>query len=101
MLGSVFRLLDDEAVAAGAARALNDPALLERIDAARALHDESLGEYVGGAVRRFSALASDADWTSLKGALERTPDPAAAALSIMLQWAARRDIAAADGLSTG
>jgi hypothetical protein len=96
MLTAVFRLLDDEAVAAGAAQALDDPALMQRIDAARALHEESRGEYVAGAVRRFAALAADADWTSLKGGLERAPDPTAAALSVMLDWSVRRDLGATD-----
>jgi len=92
MLMAVLQMLDEEAVAAEAARGLGDVALLDQIDAARALHDESLGEYVAGAVRRFAALAADADWTSLKGALERAPDPAAAALAAMLSWSVRRDL---------
>jgi len=101
MTVSVFARLDNEGAAAAAAAAAADADLLAQVDAARALHEESRGEYVSNAVRRFSALASDADFTTLKGTLERAEDPELSALKTMLVWAARRDLAAAEAAPGG
>lgn len=94
---SIFARLDDEAAAAAAALDVADGALLERIEAARALHEESLGEYVTGAVRRFARLAGDEEYVTFRTRLERAADPERAAVSAILAWSVRRDLAGAEG----
>ncbi len=75
-LGELMNRLEDEADAGAALEALQDLVLLAQVQAAGAEHDESPGEYVANASRRFAALASDEDWLGIMNAMERTNDPA-------------------------
>lgn len=86
LLGAIMNELQDETVAATALMQLGDLALVAEVDAARAHHDETIGEYVSGAARRFANKASDEDWLALMTALERSENPATTYLTSMLKW---------------
>lgn len=98
-LGALLARLENETDAARALAALGDAALSTQVETYGAQFDETPGEYVANAVRRFAATASDDDWLALMGAVERTKDPAQAALDKMLRWAFTKD--ASDGAQTG
>lgn len=91
LLGTLFKELESEAAAAEALLSLGDLALLAGVDQARAPHEETLGEYVSGATRRFSRLATDEEWLRLMTAMERSDRPDAACLATMLRWSIARD----------
>lgn len=95
-MAHLFARLDDEETAASMALAVADADLLARVEAARALHDESLGAYVAGAVRRFASLASDEDYVTLKTRLEGAVYGERALVAVVLGWSALRDLAAAE-----
>lgn len=86
LLGSIFQQLRDQTVAADALLSLGDIVLLAEVDAARIVHDESVGEYVSGAAQRFARHASDEDWLRLMTALETSEQPAATCLTSMVRW---------------
>jgi hypothetical protein len=92
-LGQLMNRLEHEADAGAALEALQDLVLLAEVQAAGVEHGESPGEYVANASRRFAALASDEDWLGVMNAMERTQDPARAAIDRMLRWALKRDAA--------
>jgi hypothetical protein len=91
LLGAIMNELRDETVAASALMQLGDVVLVAEVDAARAPHDESIGEYVSGAAQRFARKASDEDWLALMTALERTDNPAVTCLTTMVKWSVARD----------
>jgi hypothetical protein len=90
-LGTLMAQFEDEQQAGTALEALDDLVLFARIDAAGAEHDETPGEYVANAARRFTALASDEDWLAIMNAIERSDDPGRAVLRRMLVWALDAD----------
>ena len=90
-LGEIMARLDDEAVAAEMLLSLGDLALIAAIETARVPFDESLGEYVSGAARRFTRSASDEDWLQLMTGIERSAQPAPSCLSTMLRWSLAQD----------
>ncbi len=94
-LGALLTHLSDETDAAAALDALGDVILLARIQAMGALHDETPGEYVANASRRYAAQAGDEDWLALMTAIERADDPARVVLGKMLRWALEKDAAPA------
>ena len=69
----------------------------------REAHDETPGEYVANASRRFASRASDEDWLALMNAMERAETPGRAAIAHMVQWAVTADEAerAASGAPHG
>lgn len=89
--GAMMSALENEGHAAQALAALGDVVLLAEVGAMGELHDETPGEYVVGASRRFAAMAGDEDWLALMNALERADDPARAALEKMVRWSLARD----------
>ena len=91
LLGTMLSAMHDEDVAMATLMELGDIVLTAQVEAARAAHGESVGEYVTGAVRRFALLAQNDDWLGLMTALERTDDPAGACLTRMLSWSIARD----------
>jgi hypothetical protein len=95
-LGTLLSRLDDEADAASALEAMGDLVLFAEVARMSGQYGETAGEYVANAARRFAAQAGDEDWLGLMGALERSSDPARAALERMLRWALARDAAEAD-----
>lgn len=93
LLGTILKSLTNEEQAAAALLDLGDIVLIGEVETARLCHDESLGEYVSGATRRFSRLAGDEEWLQLTTELERSPTPAATCLRSILQWSVSRDAA--------
>lgn len=100
LLGEVLKSFKDEAIAAETLVSLGDIALLAQAGSAADRHGETLGEYCSVAAQRFAQAASDGDWLALMTALEKTEDPAAACLTVMLRWSLREDAAAAERKST-
>lgn len=94
-LGDLIARLGEENDAALALESLGDMMLFAEVQDVGAWHDETPGEYVAAAARRFAALASDEDWLSVMNALERADEPSKAVLDRMLRWAIARDRAEA------
>lgn len=92
-LGALLNQLSDEGDAASALEALGDVILLAEIQAMGERHEETPGEYVANASRRFAARADDEDWLALMTAIERADDPARVVLGRMLRWALAQDAA--------
>lgn len=90
-LGTLMDHLAIEDDAAGALEALGDIVLFAEVQAMGGRYEESPGEYVANAARRFAALGSDEDWLNLMTAMERSADPAKAALERMLRWSLKHD----------
>jgi hypothetical protein len=91
LLGALMTELKDETAAKVTLLSLGDIMLLNEVEAARLVHDESLGEYAAGAAQRFAHLASDEDWLKLMTALENSESPAATCLATMVRWSLLRD----------
>ena len=62
-----------------------DPALAARI-ARDSAADETPASFVRGAVASFGSDAADADWSHLISAARDAPDPAIAALGVIVRW---------------
>ena len=90
-LGMLMNRLESETDAAASLEALQDLALFVRVETMGAAFEETPGEYVANAARRYARLASDEDWLQLMGAMERAHDPGREALARMLGWALARD----------
>ena len=90
-LGALIASLEDENNAAAALDALNDLVLFAEVRAVGARFDEEPGEYLSSGVRRFASSASDEEWLQLMTLIERSSDPARAALQFMLRWALAQD----------
>jgi hypothetical protein len=91
LLGNILQNLRDEQNAQTALVSLGDLVLVAAVDQTRQMHDETLGEYVSGAAQRFARLASDEEWLQLMTAIEKSDNPAAACLRVMLGWSIERD----------
>lgn len=91
LLGQVIRNLSDEATAAETLLSLGDLALVARIETVRGAHNETAGAYAANAVARFADAAGDEDWLALMNRLERSDDPAAACLHMMIDWSLKQD----------
>ncbi len=91
MLSNVLAQLSDDSSAAIALVALGDLVLLAQVQAAGEEYDETPGEYVSGAARRFAAGASSEEWLALMTALEKADDPSHACLDKMVRWSLKRD----------
>ncbi|MFN3745349.1 MAG: hypothetical protein ACK4TL_11650 [Hyphomicrobiaceae bacterium] len=92
-LGLLMACLSFADDAAEALEALGDIVLFSKVEAMGERFAETPGEYVANAAQRFASLASDEDWLGLMAAMERSDDPARAALKQMLQWALKADTA--------
>jgi len=90
-LGTLMDHLAFEDDAATALEALGDIVLFANVQAMGERYEETPGEYVANAARRFASLGSDEDWLGLMAAMERSDDPARAALDRMLRWALKTD----------
>ena len=93
ILGTLLDALEDEGYAAGALDAIGDVVLLAQLHAMRELHDETPGEYVANASRRFATRATDKDWLALMNAMERADRPGRAAIAHMVRWGVAADAA--------
>lgn len=94
-LGTLMDHLAFEEDAVAALGALGDIVLFAEVRTMGERYDESPGEYVANAARRFAALGSDEDWLNLMTVMERSQDPARAALERILRWALKADAAQA------
>jgi len=90
-LGEIIRSFSEEAPANEALLACNDIALFARVGEAAGRHEETVGEYAAGAVRRFANLAVSEDWLGLMQGIERANDPGIACLNYMINWSLNRD----------
>lgn len=91
LLGTLMHRLQNEATSTEVLLSLGDLVLISEIDAARAPHDETTGEYMTNAVKRFAYMAGDEDWLRLMTALEQSDQPAAACLRTMLRWSINQE----------
>jgi hypothetical protein len=91
-LGDLIRGLDDDTHASELLTASGDVALIARLHDMASRFEESAGEYVGGAVRRFANLADHEDWLALMNTVERAGDPAVACLVHMVGWSLKKDV---------
>jgi hypothetical protein len=95
-LGTLMNHLAFEDDAAAALGTLGDIVLFAEVQAMGERYEESPGEYVANAAHRFAAVAGDEDWLNLMTIMERSDDPARAALERMLRWSLKRDAAEAE-----
>ena len=86
-LGDLITRLDSDDEAALALDGIGDVVLYTEVAAMGAHFDETPGEYVANAARRFAALASNEDWLALMSAIEASEDPASTAIGRMIRWA--------------
>lgn len=96
LLGTLMDRLASEDDAAAALETLGDIVLFAEVQAMGERYDEGPGEYVANAAHRFAAVAGDEDWLNLMTVMERSDDPARAALERMLRWSLKRDAAEAE-----
>jgi len=92
-LGQLMDHLEFENNAYAALEALGDIVLFTQVRSMGERYGESPGEYVANAAHRFAAVAGDEDWLNLMTVMERSDDPARAALERMLRWSLKRDAA--------
>jgi len=95
-LGTLMDHLEFEDDAFAALEALGDIVLFTQVQGMSERYDESPGAYVANAAHRFAAVAGDEDWLNLMTVMERSDDPARAALERMLRWSLKRDAAEAE-----
>jgi hypothetical protein len=95
-LGNLLARLQDDDNASTALETLGDIVLYTQVTLAGECFGESPGAYTAAAVSRFSGAASDEDWLGVVGGIERSTDPARAALAFMLRWSLRRDATSRD-----
>lgn len=91
LLGEIIRDFSQEANASEALLSCNDITLLARVGEAAERHEESVGEYAAGAVRRFANRATSEDWLSLMNTVERSDDPGIDCLTMMMKWSLKQD----------
>jgi hypothetical protein len=94
-LGTILKTVENAESAEALFEVMNDVVLMRRVQYSAERFGETTGEYVINATRRFEGRADDAEWTALIGAAQRDPDPAAAALRRMLEWALKHEDAEA------
>jgi hypothetical protein len=89
MLGDLLSRLTDEATALEAIAGLGDLKLLTEAQELAAAEGLDLGSYVAQAVERYANEASNEEWTTLMGLLNRTQDPGAICIKRALAHALR------------
>ncbi len=94
-LGEIIKSFSDEAPASEALLACNDIVLFARVGDAADRHDETVGEYAAGSVRRFANLAGSEDWLGLLNVIERAQNPGIDCLTYMINWSLKCDQAPA------
>lgn len=80
MLGDLLANLTDEAAALEAIFGAGDLNLLAAARERAAREGLALGAYVAQTVRRYANEASDEEWVTLLGLLNRSPDPGSVCL---------------------
>jgi hypothetical protein len=90
-LGEIIRSFSEPVPANEALLACDDLVLFARVGEAAGRHDETVGEYAAGAVRRFANLAASEDWLGLMNVIERADDPGIGCLTYMVNWSLKQD----------
>jgi hydroxypyruvate isomerase len=80
MLGDILRQLNDETAAHGTLLGASDVTLVAAARERSASEGVDLTTCVVETVQRYTAQASDEEWITLIGMLNRAPDPGAAYL---------------------
>ena len=80
LLGDLLASLSDETAATEAILSVNDLSMLAAMQQQAEADGLDLPAYVAGTVRRYASEASDEDWITLMGLLNRSPDPGAVCL---------------------
>jgi hypothetical protein len=80
LFGELVTRLTDDAVAEETILSISSLPTLASLRDQAAAEGETLGEYAASAVRRYLSVASDEEWITLMGVMERAPDPGAACL---------------------
>jgi hypothetical protein len=80
LLGDLLSKLSDETAATEAILSVNDLPMLAAMRRQAAADGLDLPAYVAGAVRRYASEATDEEWITLMGLLNRAPDPGAVCL---------------------
>ena len=86
MLGDLLARLSDETMALEAILGTGDLALLTAVRERAASEQVDLATYVSQAVQRYAAEASDEEWVTLMGALNRSLDPSATCLKRAFEY---------------
>lgn len=89
MLGDLLTSLTDETTALEAIAGAGDLKLLTAARQAAAAESLDVGSYVTQAVQRYAHEASDEEWVTLLGLLNRAPDPGAVCIKRALAHALR------------
>jgi hypothetical protein len=87
MLGDLLARLTDETTALEALVQLGDLTLLETARGKAAAEGLELGSYVTQTVQRYASTATDEEWMTLMGLLNRSPDPGATCLKRAFAYA--------------
>ena len=80
LLGDLLAELSDESAATDAILSVNDLPMLAAMRRQAAADGVDLPAYVAGTVRRYASEATDEEWITLMGLLNRAPDPGAVCL---------------------
>ena len=89
MLGDLLANLTDETTALETILGAGDLALLTAVREQAAADGVELAAYVSQTVQRYANEASDEEWITLMGALNRSPDPSAICLKRAFEHALR------------
>ena len=89
MLGDLLANLTDETKALETILGAGDLTLLTAVRERAAAEGVGLGAYVGQMVQRYATEASDEEWMTLMGALNRSPDPGATCLKRAFEYELR------------
>jgi len=89
MLGDLLASLTDETTALETILGAGDLALLTAVREQAAADGVELAAYVSQTVRRYANEASDEEWITLMGALNRSQDPSATCLKRAFEHALR------------
>ncbi len=89
MLGDILARLTDEATAAEAILGTGDLKLLATAQERAAIEGLDLASCVTQTINRYSNEASDEEWVTLMGLLNRSPDPGTICLKRAFEHAQR------------
>ncbi len=89
MLGDLLANLTDETKALETILGAGDLTLLTAVRGRAAAEGIDLGAYIGQMVQRYAAEASDEEWMTLMGSLNRSQDPGATCLKRAFEYGLR------------
>ena len=89
MLGDILAKLTDETTAVETILGADDLTLLAAVREQAAADGLDLGSYVTQTVQRYTNEASDEEWITLMGMLNRSPDPGTTCLQRAFEHALR------------